>query len=327
MKILSRQQIEKSLSIPKILEAIEAGFIMYSRGEAIIPPVASLHFDCPPGDCHIKYGYAKKGKYYVVKIASGFYDNPKHGLPSSNGLMLLFDKQTGIPICILLDEGYLTDIRTAAAGYVAAKYLAPTMVSCVGIVGTGTQAFYQLKLLSHATQCRSAMIWGRDIKKAYQLAQHAELSEWSIKVATDITQLTMACNLIVTTTPSSRPLLFAKQVRPGTHITAVGADDLGKQELDEEIFKLADKVIVDSRSQCTAFGDVSHALKKGLIFQEKLIELGEVITNPSLGRTSDKQITVCDLTGIAIQDLQIADSVYSSWEKLGYMFTGRNFVA
>jgi ornithine cyclodeaminase len=310
MKILLRKQIEQALSITKVLEAIEQGFIAYSRGEVVIPPVGSLHFDFPPGDCHIKYGYAKSGKYYVVKIASGFYDNPKQGLPSNNGLMLLFDKQNGNPVCALLDEGYLTDIRTAAAGYVAAKYLAPKAVSCVGIVGTGAQAYYQLKFLSFATECRRAMIWGRDIEKARKIARHPDLSEWTFEIAHNLGQLTAECNLIVTTTTSSHPILFADQIRPGTHITAVGADDIGKQEIDEKIFVKADKVIVDSRSQCSAFGDVSHALKSGLIKPEKLVELGEALVNPSLRRTSENQTTVCDLTGIAIQDLQIAQSVY-----------------
>src|SRR5689334_23216544 len=124
MKILSRQQIEKLLCFPDILEAIEQGFIAYSQGETVVPPVASLHFEYPPGDCHIKYGYTKKGKYYVVKIASGFHDNPKIGLPAGNGLMLLFNKSTGELLSVLLDEGYLTDIRTGAAGCIAAKYLA-----------------------------------------------------------------------------------------------------------------------------------------------------------------------------------------------------------
>jgi len=230
MKILSRDQIEKTLSIPKVLKAIEQGFMLYSQGEAVIPAIGSLHFEYPPGDCHIKYGYSKRGKYYIVKIASGFYENPKHGLPSNNGLMLLFDKETGKPVCILLDEGYLTDIRTAAAGYIAAKYLAPKTVECVGIVGTGAQAYYQLKFLSSATQCRRVMIWGRDIEKAKKLAKHPDLNEWTIEAAKDLEQLASECKLIVTTTASSHPLLLAEHVKPGTHITAVGADDIGKQE-------------------------------------------------------------------------------------------------
>lgn len=312
MKILTRKQIEEVLSLPLILKAVEEGFAAYSRGEAVIPPVASLHFDHPPGDCHIKYGYAKKGKYYVVKIASGFQDNPKLGFPAGNGLMLLFDKQNGKPVSILLDEGYLTDIRTAAAGGIAAKYLAPKNVSCIGIVGTGAQACYQLELLSFVTKCKKVLVWGRDAFKVKNLKEHFSLKKWEIEIAKDLGSLVAECNLIVTTTSSSSPLLFADQIRPGTHITAVGADDIGKQELDPEIFAKADKVVVDSRSQCIEFGDVSYAVKKGLIKKESLIELGEVIVDNSLGRTSDTQITIADLTGVAIQDLQIATAVFEA---------------
>ncbi|MBU6383065.1 MAG: deaminase [Verrucomicrobia bacterium] len=314
MKILTRQQIEQLLSIPDTLEAVEQGFIAYSQGETVVPPVGSLHFEHPPGDCHIKYGYMKRGKYYVVKIASGFYHNPKHNLPSGNGLMLLFDKKTGAPLCLLQDQGYLTDIRTAAAGCIAAKYLAPKNVSCIGIIGTGAQAFYQLKLLSFATKCRKVLIWGRDRSKAEKLASHPDLSEWDCRIAPNVDQLAAECNLIVTTTSSSHPLLLAHQIRPGTHITAMGADDIGKQELDPQIFAKADKVVVDSRNQCVLLGDSSYAVKGGLIQEGQLIELGHVIQDPKMQRISESEITVADLTGIAIQDLQIAAAVFEAAE-------------
>ncbi|CDR34861.1 hypothetical protein [Criblamydia sequanensis] len=312
MKILSLEVIKKALSIPKVLKAIEDGFIAYSQGQTVIPPVASLSFKDPPGDCHIKYGYLKKGKYYVVKVASGFYENPKLGLSSNNGLMLLFDKQTGRCVSILLDEGYLTDIRTAAAGYVAAKLLAPKNITNIGIVGTGAQAYYQLKFLREATKCRKVMVWGRDIEKAKKLSMHHDLKEWEIQPIKDLVELASKSNLIITTTASTQPIIFADFIMPGTHITAVGADDTHKQELDENIFVKADRVVVDSKSQCALFGDASHAIKKGSINFEKLVELGDVLVDPSLGRTSEEQITVCDLTGIAIQDLQIAECVFSS---------------
>jgi len=310
MRILHRQQIENLLSIPDMLEAVEQGFAAFSRGEAIVPPVVALQFDNPIGDCHIKYGYLKKGKYYVVKIASGFPDNPQIGLPAGNGLMLLFDKNTGAPAAILLDEGYLTDMRTAAGGAIAAKHLAPKNVSCIGIVGTGAQAYYQLKLLSFATQCRQVLIWGRNSSKAALLKNHPDFSDWKIQTTNSLEHLTANCNLIVTTTSSHSPLLFARQIQPGTHITAVGADDAGKQELDSELIARADQVIVDSRSQCLRFGNVSHAIKEKKIFPEKIRELGEVVIDSALGRTSDSQITIADLTGIAVQDLQIATTVF-----------------
>jgi len=310
MKILSRQHMEKFLCIPTILKAIEQGFIAYSRGETVVPPIASLHFENPPGDCHIKYGYAKKNNYYVVKIASGFHDNPNVGLPSGNGLMLLFDKNTGELVSILLDEGYLTDVRTAMAGCISANYLAPKHISYVGIIGTGTQAYYQLKFLEFGTKCRRAMIWGRNEAKAKKLREHPDLHGWHIEVAHSIQELATACQLIVLTTSSSKPLLFAHQIQPGTHITALGTDDFGKQELDPAIFAKADKIIVDSRSQCMQFGDVSYALRQNLIQKQQLIELGEVLENRALGRTSETDITVADLTGVAIQDLQIATTVF-----------------
>lgn len=119
-----------------------------------------IRLDNPPGDVHLKYGYIQGDAYYVIKIASGFYENQKLGLPSSNGLMLLFCQKTGELLSILLDEGYLTDLRTATAGAIAAKYLAPRKVNCIGIVGTGTQARLQLRNLKRITDCRNVIVWG-----------------------------------------------------------------------------------------------------------------------------------------------------------------------
>ena len=309
MRILTKAQIEQAVSIPDVIEAVKEGFVLYSSGQTVIPPIASLHFESPIGDCHIKYGYAKKGRYYVVKIASGFQGNPSLGLPAGNGLMLLFDIHTGVIQSILLDEGYLTDLRTAAAGCIAAQYLAPKDVSCIGIVGTGAQAYYQLSLLRYATACRRVVVWGRDQLKVKTFSDHPNLKEWRIEIASDLDHLTANCNLIVTTTSSDSPLLYAHQILPGTHITAVGADDVGKQELDAGLFSIADRIIVDSRSQCMDIGDVSYALKQGVISSHQIRELGEVVVNPVLGRGADNEITIADLTGIAIQDLQIAETI------------------
>ncbi len=316
MQVLTRRQIEACISLPEIIKALEEGFMAYSRKETVIPPVAAMHFQNPPGDCHIKYGYRLQGKYYIVKVASGFPDNPNKGLPSGNGVMLLFDRDTGVLQAILNDEGYLTDLRTAVAGCIAAKYLAPKIVSCIGIVGTGAQAYHQLKLLAYATDCRRVKIWGRDKHKAVAFQQDPELKEWSIEVVRDLPELCHNCNLIVTTTSSSSPLIFAENVREGTHITAVGADDIGKQELDVSIFAKVDRVIVDSCSQCISIGDSSYAIRQGVIKPEQLLELGDVIACPRLARQSEQEITVADLTGVAIQDLQIAECVFGNYLRI-----------
>ena len=153
------EQIKAALKGVDVIEIIEAGFVAYSKGKVVVPPVGEMIFTDPPGDVHIKYGYIQGDDYYVIKIASGFYDNPKLDLPSGSGLMLVFSQKTGQPECILLDEGYLTDVRTAAAGAVVAKYLAPKIVNRIGILGAGIQGRLQLEYLAPITDCREVTIW------------------------------------------------------------------------------------------------------------------------------------------------------------------------
>ena len=272
-----------------------------------MPPVGELLLEA--GEAHIKYGYLQGGDYYVIKIASGFYGNPQLGLPSSNGMMLLFSQQTGQPVAILLDEGHLTDVRTAVAGAIAAKYLAPKHVARIGIVGTGIQARMQLLYLRDVTACRDVLVWGRG--PAQLDAYRQEMAGFGFRVETtrETAVLQKTCNLIVTTTPSTTPLLHAEWLQPGTHITAVGSDTAHKQELDAHILARADAVVADSIAQCLARGEIHQALKAGLLSQERLVELGDVISGKGNGRLDDTQISVADLTGVAVQDIGIATAV------------------
>src|ERR1700733_6289692 len=152
--VYTRRQIEQVIQPKQVIAAMERAFTAYSKGEAVIPPVGQLDFEDPPGDCHIKYGYLKKGSTFTVKIATGFWNNPERGLASSNGVVLVFSSETGELLTIFQDEGYLTDMRTAAAGAVAAKYLAPPEIEYIGIIGAGLQARLQLGYLREVTACR-----------------------------------------------------------------------------------------------------------------------------------------------------------------------------
>jgi ornithine cyclodeaminase len=286
--------------------------VQYAQKKVVVPPVGYMGFDSPPGDLHIKYGYIKNDDYYVIKIASGFYDNPALGLNSSNGMMLLFSQKTGEVKSILMDEGYLTDIRTATAGAVATKYLAPSNVSCIGIVGTGLQARLQLQYLETVTSCRDVIVWGRSKDKLESFKKDASLKNFVIRITTDMNQLTSRCNLIVTTTPSKKALIDVDDVLPGTHVTAMGADADGKQELDPRIIAKADIVVADSIDQCIDHGDIGFAVREGLIDPSKIVSLGDVIANRKLQRSNDEQITIADLTGVAIQDIQITKYVYEA---------------
>jgi ornithine cyclodeaminase len=313
--VVNLDEIKRLIDRSKIVAEIEAGFVLYSAGKVVVPPVGFLNFENPPGDVHIKYGFVEGDDCYVLKVAAGFYNNAELGLPVSDGLMLVFSQQSGQLKLVLLDECWLTDMRTAAAGAVAAKHLAPSEVSQIGIVGTGVQARMQLELLAGVVDCSRAAIWGRDPEKVQKTIAELEASEviakWGIELqaATDLDQLAAQSNLIVTTTSARSPLIRADQVQKGTHITAMGSDDHGKQELDATVLGMADCVVADSVSQCVDHGECLYAVRDGLIEESSILELGNVIENPQLGRTSDDQITVADLTGVAIQDIQIAKMV------------------
>ena len=311
-QIFNLDQIKSVLENLDPIQAIEDGFIAYSQGKAIIPPVGELILEDPPGDTHIKYGCIKGDEYYVIKIASGFYENYKLNLPNGNGLMLIFSQKTGQLVSILLDEGHLTNIRTAAAGAVVAKYMAPQNITAIGIFGAGVQGRLQLEYLNTITPCKTVYIWGINQEEINRYKYDMEAKGYSVFPTLDAEEIASNCNLIITATPSTKPLLQAGQIRPGTHITALGSDTPEKNELDPAILKNADTVVADSISQCLLRGEIFKAIGAGLLQTEKLVELGNVITSKELQRSSDNQTTVADLTGVAVQDIQISVAVYEA---------------
>lgn len=316
MKLLSKSDILNILKkIPdsRLIECIEQCFLSYSEGKAKVPPVGHLGFDNPPGDVHIKYGYVEGDSHYVIKIASGFYENPSRGLPASHGMMLSFDAKTGQPACILLDEGYLTDLRTGLAGAVAAKHLANRSIQRIGIIGAGCQARFQLRSLAIVRECRDVLVYNRHSERAYQFRDEMNEAGFHVEVALGLTELVKQCDLIVTTTPSIKPLIFAKDVRPGTHISAVGADAQGKRELDVQLLSKADLLICDSLAQCMDHGEIAHGIYAGVIGANDCEEMGQWLSR-DFRRTED-MITIADLTGIATQDIGMSKLVLSAAEQ------------
>ena len=313
MDILDLATIRKHLNIDEVRQDCERNFDEYSKGNSVVPPVGYLAF--PDGECHIKYGYIKGDPYFVVKIAAGFYKNVAIGLKPSVGMMLICSTETGYPLAVLNDEGHLTDMRTAIAGSIAAKHLAPSDIQRIGIVGAGIQARLQLECLRSITDCRRVLVWNRTVANAEALVRSLSNSNVDAQVAEDLEYLVRTCNLIVTTTPAKKPLIRADWVQAGTHITAVGADAPEKQELDEALMERADICVVDSASQCTDHGEIHTAIANGLIDASKLKELGDVIGGRTTGREAPEQISVADLTGVAVQDIAIATSVYKRWRQ------------
>ena len=306
MQIISLEHIKSILPQVDLIQEIESGFKAYSNDLVVVPPVGELSFQSPPGDVHIKYGYIKGDEVYVIKIASGFYKNTSTGLPAGNGMMLVFNQKTGQPVAMLQDECYLTDIRTAVAGAITAKYLAPKHVEYIGIVGTGVQARLQLQYLRDIIECNNVIVWGRSSDALSDYKEAMTKYGYKIKTATDISDIIDYCQLIVTCTPSEEVLI--NRVNPGTHITAMGSDTIAKRELSSDVLLQADIVVTDSRSQSKKRGEIYQASKDGFSVNGTT-ELGEIILGTAQSRTQQEQITIADLTGVAVQDIQISKAI------------------
>ena len=312
MKIILKPEIKHIIKNLDLYPIISKGFVAYSEGKTVVPPVGELSFKNPPGDVHIKYGYIIGDKFYVIKIASGFYQNEKLGLSNGSGLMLLFDQKTGKNVALLSDEAYLTDVRTAVAGAICAQQFA-NEIHCIGVIGTGLQARMQVEYLKKITTCRKVMVWGRNTEKSEEYSSYMMNLGFKVKICDSPKHVTDTCNLIITTTAATEPILFADDIQPGTHITAMGSDTSAKQELDPNIMEKADCVVTDSISQCIKRGEISHALRDRKLTKNNIVELGHVLNGQHSGRTAEDQITVADLTGVAVQDIQIATAVYESF--------------
>ena len=307
---LNWKQIQPLIQTIDISDAMREAFIEYSKGNAVIPPVGELIMDQPKGEVHIKYGYIKGGDHYVIKIASGFPNNQNDGIKPGQGMMLLFSIKTGEPELILIDDANLTDIRTAIAGAIASQALSNDDIESVAIVGSGVQARYQARYISKLMKIKKINIWGRDSSKVSEV--RSDLSDLDINIVSNLEKLVTESRLIITTTSSKTPLIKSDWVKPGTHITAVGSDTPEKCELDPILLSKADLVVADSLEQNLIRGEIHQAVKRSLIQPQDIIELGEILLDKNSGRADKDAITIADLTGVAVQDLIIAESVFKS---------------
>jgi ornithine cyclodeaminase len=310
MQIIPLDAMRAVYDRDRILQATRTALIRHAAGDVVSPMPGQLLFSQPPGDCHIKYGRISGDPYFVIKIATGFYDNPSLGLPSFNGLMLVMDAHTGFPLALLQDEGWLTSWRTVAAGTLASLALAPPSCSQIGIFGTGQQAQLHAEWLTALTGIQDVMIYGRSNTHARQLAHSLKSDTLRAHVAETPSELLQSCQLIVTATASTEPLFSADQVQPGTHITALGADSPGKQELDAALFARAAVIATDDHHQCLDHGDFCHAVKAGIVSSDADVPLGNILAGKAAGRQSAHDITIADLTGLAAQDICIASLFY-----------------
>ncbi len=311
IRLLFEREIQGLIGPREALREVREAFAKLARGEVILPGLITLEIPETRTEAHIKGAYLRGARFFSIKGASGSYDNPSRGLPVGGGLVLVFDATTGFPSAILFDNGYLTDLRTGSAGALAADLLAKRDVSQMGIIGVGTQARYQLQALLEVRRPESVVAWGRSEAKAAAYAKEMEGRHGiRVKVAKSAEDAVCKSDIVITVTPSTKPLVNADWVFPGTHITAVGSDGPDKQELAVGVLKKADKVVADRLDQCLRLGEIHHAVAAGVLRKEDVYaELGELAAGFKPGREMEQEITVADLTGVGVQDAAVANFV------------------
>ncbi|KKB34738.1 cyclodeaminase [Bacillus thermotolerans] len=304
-----RQHVHLNL---ETIHTIEEAFTKLENSEAVMPPIMRVDVHDQNGEIDVKTAYLKGREMLAIKVSAGFFSNYQRGLPSGNGLMMLISTETGVPQAFLLDNGYLTDIRTAAAGALAAKYLAKENIRTVGVIGAGSQARYQIRALKLVRKFHKVLVYARSIDQAKKYAEDmAEELQVQVEAAESAEAVVKKSDIVVTTTPAKEPLIKADWLHPGLHITAMGSDAEHKQELDAEALARADKLVCDTKSQCARLGELHHAFAKGVLTNGSAVfELGQLTSKKQAGRESDEEVTICDLTGTGVQDTAIALFAY-----------------
>ena len=300
-----RAVITPQVAVDTIREAFRAD----GEGRAHVPAVINLDVPAHRGEFHVKTALIDGVPHVAVKVASGFYDNPEQGLPSGSGLMAVFDAATGMPVALLLDNGFLTDIRTGAAGAIAADVLAPAAFTAVGVIGSGVQARHQVRCLRTLRSFTRIVAWSPNPAHLDAYIGEMRGEGYDVTSAPTPEAVCRAADVIITATPARQPLVRAEWLRPGHHVTALGSDSPGKQELEAGCLARADLVVVDRLTQCVSFGELRHAIDAHLLRADQVhAELGEIVAGVKQGRTSPSQITIADLTGVGFQDTAIASA-------------------
>jgi ornithine cyclodeaminase len=303
--LLSQAQLRKLVPLDAdAIDQIEAAFRSLATEAVAMPPILRLDIPEHAGEVDVKTAYLPRFPSFAIKVSPGFFNNPSLGLPSLNGLMLVLSARTGLTEAVLLDNGYLTAVRTAAAGAVAARWLARRNAKRVAIIGAGEQARLQLNALRLVRDIEHVTVWARERDRALQYA--LDCKDLPCDVADTVSDALRHADIAITTTPSREPLIHANDLRPGLHITAMGSDAEHKNEIAPDVIGKT-LYVCDRVQQTRVLGELHHAIVSGAVdANASFAELGQIIAQQAPGRTSDDQITLCDLTGTGAQDTAIA---------------------
>ncbi|MDG6244066.1 MAG: alanine dehydrogenase [Methanolobus sp.] len=313
---LEQSDVKRIIDMPLTLNAVENGFREHGLKHVQMPPKSYLYFNKHKGDLRTMPSFVEEQDIAGVKIVNVHTNNREKGLPTVMAVIVLNSAQTGAPLAIM-DGTHITDMRTGAAGGVAAKYLARKDSHVVGMVGTGGQARTQLIALSNVMDIEEVRMTCRNISHCTSFESDMKQFLAADFKSKDTVRDVCDCDILITTTPVREPLVRSEWVREGTHINAIGADARGKQELDPALLKRS-TIIVDDIVQASHSGEINVPFSAGVISQSDIhAELGEVIAGIKHGRQSDNEVTIFDSTGLAIQDLVTANMVYTKAVELG----------
>lgn len=315
IQLYTREEIERLIRLdPPLIKVIEQAFTALVTKKVTMPPIMRMDVPEHNGEVDIKSAYIEGEDSFAVKLSSGFFNNPSVGLPTSGGMMILLDSRTGQPLAVLADDGLLTDLRTAAAGAVAAAFCSRKVAGKAGIIGTGAQARLQLKALTLVRPIDHVYVYGRrkDQAAMYKKEVENELG-LPVTICSSVKQVVDESDIVVTTTPSREPLIYAEWLKPGLHITAMGSDAEHKQELDHGVLEKADSITCDVIHQSRRLGELRGVPD----LEKRALKLGELTSGRKQARTSDEDITICDLTGTGVQDTAIARFAWKALKNKG----------
>lgn len=312
MQIYTREQIEQVVGLDATaLGVIRDAFMALGRGEVVQPPILSMAIEEANGEVDVKTAHIRGLKHFAIKISPGFFNNPARGLPSLNGLMVVFSAETGVAEALLDDGGYLTAIRTALAGAVAAECLSRPDSKRVALIGAGEQAGLQLEALRLVRDIESVDVWARDKERAEHFARETEARlGLTVRSHDSLHAVCENADIIVTATPSRSPLLALSMLPAGVHVTAMGSDSPEKRELECDVLAGCNHFVCDSRSQSETNGELK-GLEGAPSFEVHelgaLLAAGHRLREQANDEDDGQQfITVADLTGTGVQDTAIA---------------------
>jgi ornithine cyclodeaminase len=320
--LLTEDELRQAITISETLEVVKSALVALAENRIDIPGDLNLQLSEVGGDVAVKGAYLQETPYYVIKINNDFKHNPKINLPRKSGVLVVFDAATGFPAAVIADNGYLASFRSGVVGAVAADYLANPASGRVAIIGSGDQAYIQLKALMAVRKINLALVWGRSPLNVDEYARRmVEDHDLNIQIAPSVKEAVQQADIVITATASQTPLIKADWLKPGVHVTAVGSNRPLKQELEVEVLKQAEVIVADNLQQGIKLGEIHHGLQTGAITLKHIQgELAALVAGKIPGRTRADQITLADLTGLEALDAVVATL---AMEKALYLGVGQ----